>query len=514
VLEHEQDEKDREVKVKRNRQCEEGEDNESSQKEKRDKGSGKEDSKEHKNTFKIATWNVRGLTGASISRHELIDLSIKHELDIMILTETKYTQGSNTYHTKKALAGYKIYQSSVPDRHEERESISEVKEDWNKRHEGAKGGVIIAINKDIAGAGATEMVKIPQELWGNLCGVKLSTNKKEGKLWVWGVYITPGKENIRKQVYDYITECKRKGERHIIAGDFNARLYDEDYNGKRRDNKQPTGADQRHQDFVEENNLFTIKEDSGRAHTYCRDGGTSENVYTSRIDDILYSNETKDKVTMTVLDNMAGSDHLPIITTWDKHELGVLIQPGKGHGGLYEGGRNKLAGIGEKEKKKIQEDIQSYNYVSINNWTQDIKDWSKKEPTEMEVDKHVDAITQIMQSYQRRANNIKEGREPGIEQEKSKKHKPNRSISRPLHGIFLKIKSINKKLNDIRKGREESSQDIKHDKEDDQQEEVYKKCITKVMRLRATVRYQYQKDRKQEAKVARQKDITTFDKSR
>jgi len=392
--------------------------------------------------------------------------------------------------------------------------------------EGARAGVMVAIKKDIAGPGVVDRMEIPSHLWGSVCGVKISTNNKQGKLWIWGVYITPGEEELRKQIYDYISSnsnSNKKKDRIMVIGDFNARLCKEDYN---KEEGKGSIADDRHIEFCVNNDLKYIKEEGSRSHTYIKDGGTAESIYTSRIDDILHREDSKSRATIRVIERVAGSDHLPVISTWNRKDLGILIQSDKNKE-LNGGKRNKLKGIGEDEKKKIQKDMEQNMQLHNNKWAEEVREWGKGMPTREEIDNHVEHITKIMQDYQRRANNLKEGRSPHVNANKKGKSKPCRVISRPLRNIFGKIKDINACLGKIRKGEGDQKQEIEkiiggqvdnteqvEEKGNDDGDNSYTEGVKHISKLRAQVRYIYQKDQNAKDKAHKDKEIATFDKAR
>jgi len=161
----------------------------------------------------------------------------------------------------------------------------------------------------------------------------LPTNNKESRITLFGVYIKPGDNNSRRSAYDFIGEYMRSNAgNYVVAGDFNARLVTEDYNNKSAGNKNL--EDREHQGFVLNNDLCIMYEEKGRVHTFEKNNFITGDLYTTRIDDILYRvthNGAPCEARIGENITTVGSDHTPLTAVW-MNDLGMLSQ-GKGRGG-------------------------------------------------------------------------------------------------------------------------------------------------------------------------------------
>ena len=263
------------------------------------------DSREICEDMTVMTWNVMGTTTIL---NELRELAEVHTPWIIVLTEHKLTEQAQ--HRKLLdpyLPGYKLYHSRVKGRD-------------TKDLRSGSGGVTVAVHASLTTQNSVEIVDHNNPAAKSHCKALKIQPPGSAALFVWGLYVPCTDMQKRQQLYSVIKKDMQAvnnaaadlGEQlpyHIMAGDMNAALYDDDRQG------QLDSADKLHQQLVQDLDLHSTdkRQEVTRKYTFrCSDAGKD-----SRIDDVLTSANLCNTSTPTcrILDTTGDSDHEPVLAT-------------------------------------------------------------------------------------------------------------------------------------------------------------------------------------------------------
>lgn len=137
--------------------------------------------------LKIATWNINGL---SPNKSEVDTLLKIHDLDILLISETHFTNSSHV-----SISNYNIYTTNHPDGT-------------------AHGGTAVVIRSSI------EHYELPQFKTEHIQATSVSVQDKNGNFIVSSVYCPPKHKITEHQFKGYIDTL---GPRFIAGGDWNAK---------------------------------------------------------------------------------------------------------------------------------------------------------------------------------------------------------------------------------------------------------------------------------------------------
>ena len=279
---------------------------------------------------------------------------------------------------KQMLSGYKLIHSCkhTPATTQDNNSFTP----HPHRSHLAAAGVTLAIKDTYTANGHCPTLHTPPHLQGHIAGIQLPSITHEGGILIIGTYITLGDTEIRSQIQAYLdtllTAATLAKQQVVIAGDFNARLYPTDHHDPHR---HMDVNDKLHQAWVQQHTLFhqgspTSLTPQQRPHTYYNLHDTAATSGSSRIDDYLDTLPHHTQRDITVLTDIGGSDHLPLVTTIPPPGLGLMAQISKQEQQIRRI-TNTLQNLTQTQHTQIKDALATCHTTDIAHWTTTMEGW-------------------------------------------------------------------------------------------------------------------------------------------
>ncbi len=225
--------------------------------------------------------------------------------------------------------------------------------------------MIVAVQQRWLKGSVVNHLQIPTELKGHAVGLTIQPPGC-ATLEIWGVYM-PTEAEAAKTVQVHMQNDLAKAEAHghivVMAGDFNAALFDSD---------RPTGAtcthmDRLHRQWLQEANLTPIDWPSSTSARVPTFSSASNTTYHSRIDDVLLSSKVCTPAQTHKLEALItteDSDHRPLLASLSLQHMPFYPPPQLVHTEQQHQPRLKTPVTKEdmqkyKEMLSIQTDAQS-----------------------------------------------------------------------------------------------------------------------------------------------------------
>lgn len=284
----------------------------------------------HNNTLKIWTWNINSVR----NKMDLVDkLLIKHDIDILFLTETKIQPKLETelnfndsYHT--------IWNSNKNSYHHgvcfiyKRTLQIELLSDFLPLYiheDDVKSKVKITKNTDIIEEQRlcmNEIIEKAHNTEGRILTIKCTFNKKE--IVVVGTYVPNSGtkrlcyrvESWDKDLYSYLLELEKKYENIIWTGDLNTTIFDNDLLNINANIPGTTFEERQNiNDFLNKYHWIDAWHETNPKIVKCKERSTwgISNKFPLRLDYVICSPSLKNNIVFSFNDQKySGSDHIPI----------------------------------------------------------------------------------------------------------------------------------------------------------------------------------------------------------